>query len=203
MVDLKSPEAFQIVLYLVVPGLIAVFVRAQFLTGRMQKHTDAILTYLPISLIYWAMVMIAGLTVKEISEDPRVALLTVFLGPAILGALLGLNARLDLVRGLLRKAKLNPVHPVPTAWDWKFQRTQPQFVLVTMTDGECVAGRYDESSFASSDPTERDIYIEKVLEIQEHGPWKDVGDKGILIRPSEIRYIEFFPANPPNEVSKT
>ena len=56
-----------------------------------------------------------------------------------------------------------------------------------------MAGRYDVQSFASSDPSERDIFIEKVYEIQEDGPWKDVGDKGILIRPSEVRYIEFFP----------
>lgn len=202
MPDLDSPEAFQVVLYFVVPGLIAVFVRAQFLTGRLQKHTDAILSYLPISLIYWALAMLAGLTVKQISESSYIAFLAIFVGPAIFGALLGLNARLELIRGLLRKAKLNPVHPVPTAWDWKFHRQEPQFVLVTMTDGECVAGRFDGKSFASSDPLERDIYIEKVFEIQDSGPWRDVGEKGILIRPSEVRYIEFFPINPPNEVAK-
>ena len=124
MIDLKSPEAFQIVLYLVVPGLIAVFVRSQFLTGRMQKHSDALLTYLPISLVYWAMIMMVGVSVQEIKKEPSIALVSVFLGPAILGVLLGLNARLDLIRRLLRKVKLNPVHPVPTAWDWKFQRAK-------------------------------------------------------------------------------
>lgn len=193
MIDLKSPEALRVVLYFIVPGLITVFFRAQFLTGRMQKHSDAILTYFSISIIYWSALTVVGITPSVVASSAWMYLVFTLLLPAVLGCVLGLNARLDVVRNLLRKARLNPVHPTATAWDWKLSRTGPCHVLITMTEGEMVAGAYDQYSFSSSDPAERDIFLEKVFEVSKDGTWQEIPGKEILIRASEIRYIEFLP----------
>lgn len=201
MIDLKTPEAFHAVLYFVVPGLIAVFIRAQFLSGRMQKQSDAILTYFSISLVYWSALLILGVSPSMLATKSGLTFVAVFVGPAIFGCLLGLNARLDLLRNGLRKIKLNPVHATATAWDWKWSRTKPRFVIVTLTEGEVVAGAYDVNSFSSSDPAERDLFLEKVYDISSDGPWQLVPGKEILIRASEIRYVEFLPMETTRKVT--
>ncbi|ULB09146.1 DUF6338 family protein [Cereibacter azotoformans] len=191
--DLKSPEEVRLALYLVVPGLIAAYFRAQFLAGRTLKPADSILAYLAISLTYWAIIMVSGIPASVITTSSFWSVVAVLVGPALFGSLLGLNARFDLIRNLLRKAGLNPVHPMQTAWDWKFSRTTSRFVIVSMTNGENVGGLYGGSSFSSSEPSERDIFLEKQYKINEAGEWQELPGREILIRHSEIRYIEFFP----------
>ena len=43
-----------IILGYIVPGLIILYVRAQFLTGRIGPHKDALLSYFRLSIIYLA-----------------------------------------------------------------------------------------------------------------------------------------------------
>jgi hypothetical protein len=52
MPDFNYPQSFSFVLALIVPGLIITFVRTQFTTGRMQKHSDAMLSYFALSAVY-------------------------------------------------------------------------------------------------------------------------------------------------------
>lgn len=59
--------------------------------------------------------------------------------------------------------------------------------------GGVVAGAFAEMSFSSSDPAERDLFLERVFDIPDNGPWKEVPGKEILIRASEIRFVEFLP----------
>src|SRR5690349_19860281 len=57
MPDLKSLQTVYLTLGFLVPGLIASFVRAQFLTGRVPAHTEAALSYLVLSVIYYALTL--------------------------------------------------------------------------------------------------------------------------------------------------
>lgn len=192
MIDLKSAETVQIVVYLVVPGLIVLFVRSRFLTGRMQKPSDAVLPYFVVSLIYWTCLSTLGISPASLAASPGWSSVAVLVAPTILGFLLGLNARFDLVRRLLRKVRINPAHATATAWDWKMSRATECFVIVTLSKGERIAGFFGANSFASSDPAERDLFLEKIYEIPEEGPWREIPEKGLLLRPGEIRYIEFI-----------
>lgn len=94
---------------------------------------------------------------------------------------------------LFRLIKLRPINPIPTGWDWKFSRTGPCFVLVTLTDGTEIAGYFGKESMASSDPERRDIFIEKVYMVPDDGtPWVEVeGTLGMHIDGTQIAYIEF------------
>jgi hypothetical protein len=57
MPELKSLDNVYLVLAFLVPGLVASFVRAQFITGRLPSHREAALTYLTLSVIYYALVL--------------------------------------------------------------------------------------------------------------------------------------------------
>ena len=54
MTEVKSLEQLSIILGYIVPGLIVLYVRAQFLTGRIGPHKDALLSYFTLSVIYLA-----------------------------------------------------------------------------------------------------------------------------------------------------
>ena len=120
-----------------------------------------------------------------------------FVIPLVVGFALATiqNAQIgNWARSALARFGLSPVHPIPTAWDWKFSDGNKQWVLVTLTDGSQVAGYWGSESFVSSDPTERDIYIQKIYALDPAtGNWKEAGDSGILIASGQVQTIEFWP----------
>ena len=68
-----------------------------------------------------------------------------------------------------------------------------QWVLVTLKDGTRFAGFCGPESFMSSDPTERDIYIERIYDVDDQNNWSSRREKGVLITAGEIQTIEFWP----------
>lgn len=198
MPEIKSLQSVYLVLGFLVPGLIASFVRAQFLTGRMPSHTEAALSYLVLSVIYYALALPAVdwvLTLTEPGYQKSLAWFAlVFVGPALFGLLLGVNAQKEFTRRFLQWCCLSPVHVMPTAWDWKFGSMKEQWVLAVLKDGTRFAGWCGRGSFASSDPKERDIYIERVFEIDDANNWQQ-RTSGVLLAGSEIRSIEFWPVD--------
>ena len=199
MPDLTSFENLYLILGFLVPGLVVLFVRSQFVTGRRPAHEAALLSYLTISVIYYALALPFVDFVLSIQEPSYFKVLAwftlIFVGPTALGLLLGINIQKDVLRGCLQWCGLNPVHVMPTAWDWKFGGMTTQWVLVTLKDGTRFAGFCGPESFMSSDPSERDIYIQRIYDIDEQDKWSSRGEKGVLIVAGEIQTIEFWPAN--------
>ena len=68
-----------------------------------------------------------------------------------------------------------------------------QWVLVTLKDGTRFAGFCGPESFISSDPGERDIYIQWVYDIDDENNWSLRGLHGVLIAAGEIQTVEFWP----------
>ncbi len=198
MAKLLSVNNLYLILVFIVPGFIILFVRSQFITGRISSNSkEAILSYLTITVIYGSLVFLL-VDLTSLTLMPASGLiwfcLFIFLVPIALGLLLGINSQKDFVRNLLRRCRLKLVHPIPTAWDWKFSRMSPQWVLVTLKDDTRFAGFCSSESFISSDPNERDIYIEKVYDLGDDGTWSPPDDeRGLLIAAGEIRTIEFWP----------
>jgi hypothetical protein len=120
-------------------------------------------------------------------------LVFLFVVPALIGALLGLSAQRGWGKKLLNKLKLNVIHQVPCAWDWKFAEcTSGAWLLVVLKDGTKFAGLFSGQSFASSDGKERDLYIEQLYDVDKYDVWHPL-EQGALILASEIRTIEFWP----------
>ena len=192
---------------LLVPGLIVLSVRSQFLTGRRPSHSAALLSYLTVSVIYYALVFPFVDFILSLQEPySSYVLLTwfalIFVGPALLGLLLGVNIQKDLFRRVLQYCGLNPIHVIPTAWDWKFGNMTEQWVLVTLKDGTRFAGFCGDESFMSSDPGERDIYIQWTYDIDDQNNWSSRGENGVLIAAGEVQTIEFWPYNPQEEANE-
>lgn len=185
------------ILPIFVPGLVVMFVRAQFVTGRRPPHSESFLTYVTISLIYYALTLPLLDFVLSIGQPGycrALAWITLtVLGPALVGLVLGINAQTNWFRSVLQRCGLNPVHVMPTAWDWKFGNMADQWVLVTLKDGTRFAGFCGQDSFVSSEPAERDIYIQWTYDIDEENNWISPGEKGVLIGAGEIQTIEFWP----------
>ena len=189
-----------LILGFIVPGFIVLFIRSQFVTGRSLSHSAVLLTYLTVSVVYYALLLPVVDLAPSIQQSSYGKVLAWFalilVGPAILGLLLGVNIQTDAFRRFLRWSGLNPVHVIPTAWDWKFGGMSEQWVLVTLKDGTRFAGFCGSDSFMSSDPGERDIYIERIYDIEEDNRWVSCGEKGLLVAAGEVQTIEFWPHNP-------
>ncbi|HEX5846677.1 MAG TPA: DUF6338 family protein [Rhodoplanes sp.] len=116
--------------------------------------------------------------------------------PALIGLLLGAGSQRGWWRSMISRFGLNVVSPYPTGWDWIFARLkEPAFLLITFDDGAEVAGYFGLASLASSDPSERDLYVEEIYDIGEDGKWTRRQEKqGILISGKIIKHIEVWHA---------
>lgn len=188
-----TPSDVASILAYLIPGFIALYVRSQFVTTPHLQNNERLLSYVTISVIYNALVI--RYFPGAISDSWFVPVFIV--GPIIVGVLLGVNTQKDFVRGLLGKIKLSTIHPIPTAWDWKFTSiTGEQWVLVNLKNGDVIRGLLGSDSFASSDPIDRDLYIQWIYGTDEEGRWIPLGNRGILITADEISTIEFWPYEP-------
>ena len=198
MEELQSVDRLYSILPFLIPGFIVLFVRSQFVTGPRPAHSTTVVSYLIISVIYYAL---AQLFIHFLPSTPALTegwalagwLGLIVVGPVILGLGAGFNIQYDLLRRGLQWFGLNPVHVVPTAWDWKFGGMSPQWVLVTLKDGTRFAGFCGSESFMSSDPAERDIYIERIYNVDDDNNWNSRGENSVLIAAGEIQTIEFWP----------
>jgi Family of unknown function (DUF6338) len=202
MLDFKGVENFHLILLFIVPGLVALFVRSKFITGRTPSPTENVLSFVVISLVYYSLTIFfveRALTVQEPWLARALIWISLILvGPALFGFVLGVAAQKEWSNWLAGKLDLSIVHVIPAAWDWRFCKVPRggMFVLVTLTSGERVAGFFGSNSFASSDASERDLYIEEEYTPIDQGTWQARPEKvGILIAAKEIRYVEFW--NPP------
>lgn len=176
-------------------GFIVLFVRSQFVTGRRPSHSASLLSYLTVSVIYYALVLPFVDLESPIVMSGTSAVVTwfalVIFGPALLGLMLGIDVQRNLLRGLLQRVGLNPVHVMPTAWDWKFSGMTDQWVLVTLKDGTRFGGFCGRESFMSSDPGERDVYIQWIYDIDADNNWSSRNEKKVLIAGGEFQSVEF------------
>ena len=178
-----------------VPGAIILYVRSQLTTGRLPPPSERFLSYLILSTIYLA------LTLPFIDYQPDLGLanlgsrswiIWLFMVPIVVGLVLALTG--SHFRDFLMKIGLKPVHPIPSAWDWKFSNVSEQWVLVTLSDGSQVAGLLGVESFVSDDPAERDIYIDQVYTFDPNsGKWTEAGRKSILVAGGQVKTVEFWP----------
>lgn len=84
--------------------------------------------------------------------------------------------------------------PYPTAWDYFFDKREKLFVLIRLNNGKLIGGYYGDNSYATSFPTEGDIYLEAVYAVENSGKFGSPikGTKGLLIRKDQYIYLETF-----------
>ena len=58
-----------------------------------------------------------------------------------------------------------------TAWDFRFHGLPECLVMITLKDDSKICGWCGVGSFVSSDPTNRNIYLVQVYDVEEDGTW--------------------------------
>ena len=84
-------------------------------------------------------------------------------------------------------------HPTQKPWDYVFSQRKRYWITVTLKDGTKITGRYDDESFASSAPSEEQIYLEKTW-ILNDDKWEEQPTSIIIL--SDIAYIELMKYKP-------
>src|SRR5215216_2453200 len=203
LINFQGMENFHLILLFVVPGLVALFVRSKFITGRTPSPTENVLSFVVLSLVYYSLTILVIEHAFSVQEPwlarAAIWILLVLVGPALFGFVLGVAAQKEWADWLADKVGLTVVHVIPAAWDWRFCKVPRggMFIMVTLTSDERVAGLFANNSFASSDKGERDLYIEEEYTVTAEGVWKPRHEKvGILIALREIKYIEFWQPQP-------
>lgn len=86
----------------------------------------------------------------------------------------------------------NAPHPTAKPWDYVFAQRKTYWVKVILKDGNVVAGRYADRSFASSAPAPEQIYLEETWILDASGGFERAKNDtaGVIILSSEISYIE-------------
>lgn len=111
----------------------------------------------------------------------------------IVAFVIGFTQQKGVIEHIFSRVGINKVHPIPTAWDYYFSKQQASWIVVTLRSGKVIYGLYAQQSFASSNPSERDLYIEKTYTLDDDMTWiEDSKSNGILISKDEIEAIEFF-----------
>ena len=193
MDGILSLENLSIVMAFVVPGFIALSVRSQFISGIATfDPRERLLSYVTISVVHGSLAL-RFFGPDQILYSIWVYFVVLFGSPVILGVILGVNVQKDIFRRVLTRFGLFTVHPVPTAWDWKFSGSmKEQWVLVTLKNGITFAGLFGRDSFAASNSEERDLYVQWIYDINDDGTWAVPGKKGVLITASAVSTIEFW-----------
>ncbi len=202
-----------IILTCLVPGFIMYSTFSLFTIRRTETKDLLLLRFLTFSagnLIVCLPLLYVVVTKNYIAQHPwltTLAFLFMNFGmPVILGLVVGYFDQKCLLKHLLRRFGLNAMHSIPTAWDYKFNQispTQGRWVLVTLKDDREIGGFFGGNSLASSEPTERDLYLEEAYAVQHDDQgncmWSPMTrTDGILLRGDEIRSVSFYHEETPS-----
>ena len=145
MSDLLNIESLALVVYLVVPGYVALKAYDLMTAGVPRRLGDSLIELFALSLINAALF---GRLLGPLSDwfgRPLATIAFIFVAPVGLALIVHLIRRSHWTHGVL-------LHPDPTAWDFYFRDQNPCWVLCHLKSGKLVGGVYALDSFASSLP---------------------------------------------------
>lgn len=70
--------------------------------------------------------------------------------------------------------------------------TGGQWVIITLKDGTYFGGFCGGKSFISSEPRERDLYIQQIYDIDDDNKWELREGTSVLIAASQVSRVEFI-----------
>lgn len=87
------------------------------------------------------------------------------------------------------------VNPVPKPWGVVCRDLGESWIIVHMSDGRRIGGRYARGSQASSYPADEQIYVKEVWRLDEDGRFLEPIERtgGIILSMKDVQAVEFFP----------
>jgi len=135
--DLSKPETLLNVLVFIVPG----FVWNSTINALVPRKADSwdlsILRFFTLSFInyaicVWLIYLLAThpFFVGHPFHSATAWFAILFVSPAVLGTIVGLNSQNNFFRGILQQLGINTINPIPEAWDYIFSKTPERWILV-------------------------------------------------------------------------
>lgn len=188
-----------ILLVFIVPGFVAMRVKRMAYPTMEPTVAMAALDSLALSCVVYALtsplLYVSYLHGWYGTHPVRLALLALFVVlilPCILGILYVWSSKREKLVWL--RGALGFPHPDPTAWDHHFRKGRAYWIWLTFKSAQVMAGLYGPNSFASSVPQRQDLFVEKLLALDEDGKvigWKE-GSAGALVDMKNLERIELF-----------
>ncbi len=85
-------------------------------------------------------------------------------------------------------------HPSDKPWDYVFRKRACYWVIVTLKDGEKIAGLYGDESFSSTAPAPEQLYLQEAWHLNKDGGFDRARNAtaGVIILESAVRTVELF-----------
>lgn len=195
---IKSMDVVIYTAWFVLPGYIITRIINTLCPGR--KVSDAInllkcigYSLIDIALWIWLYKICIGCNNKAWWHYLLLTVVVV-LTSTITGFVIGLIRYWGCLRWLVLKVfKIQIEKPIATAWDNVFSaRKNGCWLIVTLSNGKHIGGRFSTNSHASSDQDYRDLFLEETYEVDESGWRRTPNTEGVWISPSEIKKLEFI-----------
>ncbi|WP_288327338.1 DUF6338 family protein [uncultured Clostridium sp.] len=197
---IENFDMFFYTMTFVVPGFIIYYLTIKFYPQKTVDATSNIIKYMFYSSLNFAVISpIVYFIVKSdyhkqhVFRTAALWMVAICIVPIILGIINGIANQKGWIKEILNVFNVNPIIEIPTAWDYKFSSiNEATWIIVTTMDNVQIMGLYSTDSFASSELTERDLYLEKYYTRNvENTDWEEVLNKSILIKAEQIKFLEF------------
>jgi hypothetical protein len=197
--QIDSLKAIVFTAAFLMPGFIWSAVLSLLVPRRSRESETRFLEFFTLSCInnapwFWLFIYfdITGFSARKPGLFALFLFIALFIAPLSFGIIAGHLAQREYVGRFLQRFGFRTIHSTPTAWDWHFSQQEPLWARIRLQDGSVIYGFFGPKSFASSDPDERDIYLEQVLAPSPDG-FKCVEDTGgCLVKGTQIGAIEFY-----------
>lgn len=181
-------------LIFLIPGFISVKIYDLFIPSEKRDFSKAVLEIIAYSsmnyaaLSWWVFLILRN---NVPSKHPFIFAISLvfilFIMPAMWPKLLLKMLSLKFIAKLV-------VNPILKPWDFVFGQRKSFWVIINLRDGRRIGGRYDTKSYASSAPSEEQIYLEEVWMLDKEGKFIEAveGSHGIIVLNKDISSIEFL-----------
>lgn len=192
--DIWSTDKLIIFLAFVIPGFVSLKTYELLSPGEYKDSSKQIVDAIAYSCINYAILFIpiriiekGTLSEKYPSTYMLFYLVVVFIAP------IGWVFIWKFFRTRKIFQKIAP-HPTQKPWDYVFSKRNPYWIKVTLKDGTKIAGRYSDNSFASSSPSDEQIYLEESWLLNEKSGFDRAKKRtaGVIIFSDDISYVELF-----------
>ncbi|MBS4221874.1 DUF6338 family protein [Lederbergia citrea] len=197
---IDSLEVLFYTLIFLVPGFIIDSIYRICVPQEDAKGENILLRFLLFSTINYSVVLpilfwIYKIPYIESHVNVRlyVSLLIILIVTVGIALIISVISNKGWIRNFLQKIGIHTTHVTPTAWDYQFRREEPRYLIVYLEDGGIVCGYWGSESFASSIKDTKDLYLEKIFDLNEDEEWIEItSSKGVWIPEKSIKYIEFI-----------
>jgi hypothetical protein len=191
-------SAILVIVVFLMPGFIASRVRSFVYPSSETSEARIVLSAITFSCLNYAIlsplfiVAWKWLWYQNLVFLATLAILSLFISPTLI-VLFSAKVN-ESYWGRRFRDKFGLMHPIPKAWDYFFSRRISCWIVATLKDGRVFAGLYGQASFASSFPSQEDLYLEKLCDLSPEGKITGVSPLSVggIIEMENVSTLEFF-----------